>query len=152
MKMITKKDLRLDADDNMRLDARDKFPSGMEEYLSKYGWHFSKKMCDWVTSNMYKTDASGKKISIKPYSKIEVDDILSRNGVTLKNKIGYDYVFAANMCKADYLGSSILDENHLALFVRDYVDDPDGYPELPFTRFYADCIGLGNPINWEDVI
>jgi hypothetical protein len=32
------------------------------------------------------------------------------------------------------------------------VDDPDGYPELPFTRFYADCIGTGTPIDWEDVI
>lgn len=30
----------------MRLDVRDKFPSGMEEYLATYGWHFSKKMCD----------------------------------------------------------------------------------------------------------
>jgi hypothetical protein len=30
----------------MRLDARDKFPSGMEEYLARYGWHFSKKMCE----------------------------------------------------------------------------------------------------------
>ena len=56
------------------------------------------------------------------------------------------------MCKADYLGSSVPDEQHLALFVKDYVDDPDGYPELPFTRFYGDCIGTGTPIPWEDVI
>lgn len=30
----------------MRLDARDKFPSGMEDYLAMNGWHFSKKMCE----------------------------------------------------------------------------------------------------------
>ena len=30
----------------MRLDARDVFPSGMEEYLAQNGWHFNKKMCD----------------------------------------------------------------------------------------------------------
>ena len=30
---------------------------------------------------------------------------------------------------------------------KDYVDDKDGYPELPFTRFYADCVGSGNPID-----
>ena len=29
-----------------RLDSRDKLPSGMEEYLSAYGWHFSKKLCE----------------------------------------------------------------------------------------------------------
>ncbi len=85
-------------------------------------------------------------------SKEEVDTLLTKHGVTLSNKKGYDYVFAANMCKADYLGSSIPDEKHLALFVKDYVDDGDGYEELPFTRFYADCIGSGTPIEWEDML
>lgn len=96
---------------------------------------------------MYKTDSSGKKVSISPWTKEEVDSLLKRTNVTLNNKFGYDYVFAANMCKADYLGSSIPDEQHVALFIKDYVDDKDGYPELPFTRFYADCIGSGTPIN-----
>ena len=136
----------------MRLDARDKFPSGMEEYLEKYGWHFSKKMCEWATSNMYKTDSSGKKMKINPITKETIDKLLETKGIDLENKFGYDYVFAANMCKSDYLGSSIPDEQHLALFVKDYVDDPDGYPELPFTRFYGDCVGTGTPIIWEDLI
>lgn len=96
---------------------------------------------------MYKIDDSGNKIQIQPLSKDNVDELLRRYGITLKNKFGYDYVFAANMCKADYLGSSVPDEQRLALFVKDYVDDPDGYPELPFTRFYSDCIGKGIPIS-----
>ena len=136
----------------MRLDARDSFPSGMEEYLAHNGWHFSKKMFEWVTSNMYKKDANGKRVKIQVISKEGTDELLKRYGIVLDNKYGYDYVFAANMCKADYLGSSVPDEQHLALFVKDYVDDPDGYPELPFTRFYSDCIGTGTPIPWEDVI
>lgn len=136
----------------MRLDARDKFPSGMEEYLAQNGWHFSKKMFEWVTSNMYKKDSNGRKIKVQTLSKENVDELLKKYGIVLENKFGYDYVFAANMCKADYLGSSVPDEQRLALFVKDYVDDPDGYPELPFTRFYSDCIGMGIPINWEDVI
>lgn len=96
---------------------------------------------------MYKTDSNNKRSYISVLSKESVDDILKRYGVVVENKIGYDYVFAANMCKADYLGSSVLDDQHLALFVKDYVDDKDGYPELPFTRFYADCIGKGIPID-----
>lgn len=135
----------------MRLDARDRLPSGMEDYLSQYGWHFSKKMCDWATSGMYKTTGK-ERAYINVWSKDEVDTVLKKYNVTLNNKFGYDYVFVANMCRADYLGSSITDEGHVAMFVRDYVDDPDGYEELPFTRFYADCIGSGKPINWEDMI
>ena len=96
---------------------------------------------------MYKKDSNGKQVKVQVLSKENVDELLKRYGIVLDNKHGYDYVFAANMCKADYLGSSVPDEQHLALFVKDYVDDPDGYPELPFTRFYADCIGTGTPIN-----
>lgn len=136
----------------MRLDAREVFPSGMEEYLSQYGWHFSKKMCEWAVSRMYKRNSLDKKILIQSWNKDSVDKLLNKYGVTIENKIGYDYVFAANMCIADYYGSSIIDEQHVALFIKDYVDDPDGYEELPFTRFYADCIGSGVPINWEDML
>ena len=32
-------------------------------------------------------------------------------------------------------------------YIKDYVDDKDGYDGLPFTRFYADCIGSGTPIS-----
>lgn len=136
----------------MRLDARDKFPSGMEDYLAIYGWHFSKKMCDWAVSEMYKKDANGKQVALIPMAKNTVDELLKRYSVNLSNKNGYDYVFAANMCMADYMGSSIEDERHMALFIKDYVDDQDGYSELPFTRFYADCIGSGKPIIWEDML
>lgn len=136
----------------MRLDAREVFPSGMEEYLSQYGWHFSKKMCEWAVSRMYKRNSLDKKIPIQSWNKDSVDKLLNKYGVTIENKIGYDYVFAANMCIADYYGSSIIDEQHVALFIKNYVDDPDGYEELPFTRFYADCIGSGVPINWEDML
>ena len=136
----------------MRLDAREVFPSGMEEYLSQYGWHFSKKMCEWAVSRMYKRNSLDKKIPIQSWNKDSVDKLLNKYGVTIENKIGYDYVFTANMCIADYYGSSIIDEQHVALFIKDYVDDPDGYEELPFTRFYADCIGSGVPINWEDML
>lgn len=135
-----------------RLDIRDKYPSGMEEYLSHNGWHFNKKMCEWAVSRMYKTNALGKKEYIAPYTKDQVDELLTKNAIKLENIDGYDYVYVANMAKADFLGSSLIDEIRLAKFVKDYIDDKDGYEGLPFTRFYADCIGSGVPISWEDMI
>ena len=132
----------------MRLDDREEFPTGLEKYLSMYGWHFSKKLCNFAVSNMRKD--SGERIA--PITKEALDLLLAKNGIELDNKFGYDYVFVANMCKADYLGSSVPDEAHLAKFVKDYCDDPDGYAELPMTRFYADTIGKGIPIIWEDML
>lgn len=136
-----------------RLDMYDDMPSGFREYLSLYGWHFSKKMCDFAVSRMKSIDAAtGKKKAIEPLSKDDVVSILTKYGVKLDKNEGYDIVFVANMCKADYLKSSVMDEAHLAMFVKDYVDDADGYDGLPFTRFVADCIGGGVAIVWEDMI
>ena len=132
----------------MRLDDREEFPTGLEKYLSMYGWHFSKKLCNFAVSHMKKDNGE----RIAPITKEALDLLLAKNGIELDNKFGYDYVFVANMCKADYLGSSVPDESHLAKFVKDYVDDPDGYSELPMTRFYADTIGKGIPIIWEDML
>lgn len=135
----------------MRLDCRDTFPSGMEEYLSQNGWHFNKKMCDWAISRMYKKSGNIRQ-NIQKYTKDSTDNLLKVYGIVLENSNGYDYVYVMNMGSSDFLGSSIKDEAHLIRFVKDYIDDPDGYDGLPFTRFYADCIGSGTVIPWEDVL
>lgn len=135
-----------------RLDSFCSYPSGMKEYLSSYGWHFSKKMCDWAVSRMYKKDERGNRTYIQKLSKDYIDSLLTNYGVKLKENKGYDYVYVANMCKADFYESSIKDEEKLSYFIKDYIDDGDAYDGMPFTRFYADCIGSGTPIIWEDMI
>ena len=135
-----------------RLDSRDKYPSGMEDYLAFNGWHFNKKMCDWAVSKMYKINVAKRKEYISPYTKETVENLLKANNIKLDNEVGYDAVYVANMAKADFYGSSISDDAHLAKFIKDYLDDPDGYDGIVFTRFYADCIGSGTPIMWEDML
>lgn len=56
------------------------------------------------------------------------------------------------MAKSDFFESSIISEQYLLQFVKDYLDDIDGYDGKALTRFYADCIGSGTPIMWEDMI
>jgi hypothetical protein len=81
-----------------------------------------------------------------------VDNLLVRYGITLENDKGYDKVYVANMCKADFLGKSVPGENEAAMYVKDLLDDPDGYDELVFNRFMMDCMGRGIPIMWEDML
>jgi len=132
----------------MRLDTYNHFPTGMIEYLDTYGWHFSKAMCDWAISKMHKEN--NKPIDV--ISKERVDSLLSIYGIKLDNNKGYDYVYIANMVMSDFYGKSIKDEEHLILYVKDVIDDVDAYEGMPFTRFYADCIGSGTPIIWEDML
>ena len=137
----------------MRLDSYDIYPSGIREYLSTYGWHFSKKMCEWAVSRMYKDGEDNKpEQAIPNYTRERVDLLLKRFNLKLEKNKGYDDVYVANMCKFDFLGSSIDNEMKLAQFIKDYIDDADAYEGMPFTRFYADCIGSGTPIIWEDML
>lgn len=136
-----------------RLDIYDDLPSGMRSYLQKYGWHFSKKMFEWAVSGIRKKNAvTGKDEPVDYWDKEKVDEFLKKNGIQVKNDVAYDAAYVCNMARADYLKSSVPDEVHLAMFVRDYLDDSDGYDGLPFTRFLADCIGGGKPVVWEDMI
>lgn len=140
-KVLKKKEME------QRLDNYARFPSGMQDYLGAYGWHFSKKMCDWAISRMKTKDGQ-----LEPLRKEDLDALMKKYGIKLENDVAFDALYVANMAKADYFGRSISDMAHLALFVKDYLDDPDGYRGLPFTRFYADCIGSGTPVMWEEML
>ena len=105
-------------------DIYDRIPEDMKAYLSNYGFNFSKKMCEWAVSKM-KTK-SGK---ITPMTKEDVEALLKKYGVTLEKDNGYNAVYVANMCRADYYGSSIPNEQYHALFIKDFIDDPDGSEE-----------------------
>ena len=126
-------------------------PQGMVNYLRYNGPHFNKKLVQFAVSKMYKL-VNGEKKYITPYTKEQVDRMLAEHGVKLNNNELYDYVYVANMCKADFLGSSVIDEEHLALYVKDVIDDKDGYDGIVFNRWYADMVIQGIPIEWEDML
>lgn len=136
-----------------RLDANYKFPSGMQEYLDTYGWHFSKKMCEWAVSKMKrKNPQTGKEEPLDYMDKDKAEEFLKKYNVTLPDVKGYDHVYELNSARADYFKSSIADEAHMALYVKDFFSDTDGYPTMAFTRFYADCIGKSDMPIWEDML
>lgn len=135
------------------LDIYDERPSEMVAYLRHNGMHFNGKAQAFASSLMRKRNpATGKNERIETWSKDQVDDLLKRNGVTLENAVGQDYVFVANMAKADFLGSSIEDEAHLARYVKDVVDDPDQADGFIFNRWYADTVRSGIPVDWEGML
>ena len=120
----------------------------MKEYLSNYGWHFSKKMCEWAVSKM--RDKNEKKVQMR--SKEDVESILKASNIEIENDNGYDKVFVYHMCMSDYYGGSVPDDMHVARYVKETLDDKDGYEGIAFTRFFADCSGKGVPIVWEDML
>ena len=127
------------------LDLYDDMPKSMRRYLQHNGWHFNKSLCNFAVSLMRK---NGKRL--EPISKESVDKLLEQNKIQLDNNVGYDYVFVANMCKADYYGSSITDDRHVALYIKDTIDDEDAADGTTMRRWYATMVANGVMVNWDD--
>jgi len=129
----------------------DEYPEAMLTYLRNYGPHFNRKLFEFAIKGMTKW-IDGKEQRITPITKDNVENMLRVHGITIKNGQMYDCTYVANMCKADFLGSSIIDDKHLALYIKDVIDDIDAPDGLVFNRFYADCCYKGIAIDWEEML
>jgi hypothetical protein len=129
----------------------DEFPEEMLIYMRNYGPHFNKKLFKFAVSNMTKREG-GVERPITPMTREEVEALLGRNEVTVERGQLYDCTYVANMCKADFLGSSVADEKHMALYIKDVIDDVDAPDGLVFNRFYADCCYKGIAIEWDAML
>lgn len=130
----------------------DRKPEAMVNYLRYNGPHFSEALCKFAVSKMWKRSDDNNVSKLVPWSKQEVDNMVKNAGIEIRNDALHDSVYVANMCKADYYGSSINDELHVALYVKDVLDDEDGYDGIAFNRFLADCARKGVAIPWERVL
>lgn len=128
-------------------------PEEMRSYLANYGFHFSKKALDFAVSKMKKKESGSEKMKkITPMSKSEVDELLHKHNIELENDILYDATYAANMIMADMYKSSIEDDKHLALAIKDMIDDPDAKEGSVFVKWYACCLYNGCPIDWSAML
>lgn len=114
-------------------------PKEFVNYLRYYGSHFNKKLCEFACEQLDKSE----------YTKEKVEHLLKSYGITLKDAQLYDAVYVANWAKSIFYGSSISDEKHFALFLKDIFDKE---AKLIFNRWYADCAKQGIVIEWEEMI
>lgn len=131
-------------------DVWDNVPEDMRNYLQFNGFNFNDKMAEFAISKM--TDREGNKYN--PVPKEKVKELLNRYGVTLELDNGANSWYVLNMARSDYWGSSISDEQHLAMFVKDFIDDEDAGvgTEKPFRYFFAICMGKGMVIPFRDML
>ena len=135
------------------LQEYDIIPREMRTYLRNNGRHFNKKACELAVKNMRKYNDTTRRLErIEPLDKNAVDELLKNNGITLDDARGYDYVYVANMCKADFYGTAVEDERHMALYIKCVIDDADAVGGMIFNRWLADCDTKGISIEWEELL
>lgn len=119
-----------------------------KKYYRLYGPHFTKDLCNFAVSMM--ENESG---PITPFTKQEIEDKLKAYNITLQYNKLYDFVYVANMCKADFLGTAVPnDDQHLCEYIKKVVDDPDGYDGQIFNRWLSDVEGMHIPVDWSEFV
>ena len=96
--------------------------------------------------------ATGKKESVDYMNKDAVEELLKKQGIVIEHNEGYNFVYAANMAKADFWKSSIDDDDHLAKMIKDIIDDADNPGGNLFRKWLADADALGFVIEWDDIL
>ena len=127
-------------------------PEDMKTYLSYYGMNFSKKLYEFAVSNMRRETADGKMEKVKPMTADELKTLLSKYKIEIEHNDLYNALYLAAMVKADYWGSSIEDEEHLAKYIEDTLCDVDAAEGQVLARYLADCSVGGCIIYWESMI
>lgn len=122
--------------------------TAFDEYYDMYGGHFSKKLYEFAVSMM--TDRNGSSVPVM--TKEQVSEWMRSNGVSLKNDKGHDAAYVRAMLFSDNWGSSYTTDQQLALGVKDYLDDIDGYPEKAFDAFVMKCRAKRIPIFFEEYL
>lgn len=116
-----------------------------DKYIKLYGKHFNEKLCEFAIEHM-------KHNGFNPWNEGDIKALLSTHNISIKNNNFYDILYVTNMAKADFLGKSIPDNAHLVQYVKDYLDDEDGYESIAFCRFLADCKALKRDIDWSRML
>ena len=118
------------------------------KYQRLYGPHFTKELCDFAVSLMQ--DEKG---IIEPITKSQLEEKMKAQNIVLEYNKLYDAVYVANMCKADYLGDAVPNNDYnLCMYVKKTIDDPDGYDGQPFNRWMSDILGMHIPVDWSEFV
>lgn len=119
-----------------------------KRYQRLFGPHFTKDLCDFAVSMM--EDKNG---PITPFTKKDIEEKLQSVGIKLEYNKLYDFVYVANMCKADFLGNAVPNDNqHLCQYIKSVIDDPDGYDGQVFNRWLSDIQGMHIPVDWSEFV
>lgn len=140
------------AKSKVSLDFWDDMPRDMKKYLKNYGYHFNKKIYEFAVEHMFRKKKDGSKERIEPSEKDKVDELLKKHNITLENNVMYDAAYVYSMAIADFFGKSLPNEQYVAMWVRDKIDDvdqPDGYI---FNEWYAKMCYAGIPIDWTEFV
>lgn len=134
------------------MDIYDEMPKAMKRYISHFGWNFNKAACMMAVAQLRKEEPSGKRVRIQMSEKAQVDELLAKHNVELKNANLYNHVYLYNWIKAKLLGDAVQDEKQIVGIMRKVIDDPDNEGGNLFRHWYWDNVANGRGVDFSELM
>ena len=119
-----------------------------EQYLEKYGKHFTIKLADFASEQMVNSYGTNKHWDVS-----DVKQIIDELGyiIPLSSTIG-DIIYTANMAYADFYPLLLKDAKSCVRYAMEIAGDKDGYEGIQFCRWMADAKNKNLEIDWNSFI
>lgn len=119
-----------------------------EQYIEKYGKHFTIKLADFASAQMVNSDGTNKHCDVS-----DVKQIIDELGyiIPLSSTIG-DIIYTANMAYADFYPLLLKDAKSCVRYAMEVAGDKDGYEGIQFCRWMADVKNKNLEIDWNSFI
>ena len=103
-----------------------------EQYIEKYGKHFTIKLADFASEQMVNSDGTN-----KHWDASDVKQVI---------------VYTANMAYADFYPLLLKDDKSCIMYAMEVANDKDGYEGIQFCRWMADVKNKNLEIDWKSFI
>ena len=119
-----------------------------EQYLEKYGKHFTIKLADFASKQIVNSDGTNKHWDVT-----DIKQIIDELGyiIPLSSTIG-DIIYTANMAYADFYPLLLKDTKSCVRYAMEVAGDKDGYEGIQFCRWMADVKNKNLEIDWNSFI
>ena len=119
-----------------------------EQYIEKYGKHFTIKLADFASEQMVNSDGTNKHWGVS-----DVKQIIDELGyiIPISSTIG-DIVYTTNMAYADFYPLLLKDDKSCIMYAMEVANDKDGYEGIQFCRWMADVKNKNLEIDWKSFI
>ena len=125
-----------------------KSSTSKEQYIEKYGKHFTIKLADFASEQMVNSDGTN-----KHWDASDVKQIIDELGyiIPISSTIG-DIVYTTNMAYADFYPLLLKDDKSCIMYAMEVANDKDGYEGIQFCRWMADVKNKNLEIDWKSFI
>lgn len=120
---------------------------GYNNYIKKYGKHFSPKLFEYAIKHIQNGNNTDHSWNIK-----QVENQLAKFGYVIPDSSTIsDIAYTANMAYADFY-PQLLTEDNCIKYAMMVANDVDGYEGIQFCRWISDQMGKDAKIDWDQFI